>query len=165
MANLTKTLKRDEISILQVEHDFSVPLCLEVGKRLKIPIIADLHNITSEELVSANVLKRGSKMYKTFHKFLDEALSQTDLICTVSDYMANFLIKNFSLKKNKVIVVSPGGYPRTISLTKRKSNKVVFAGTVAYREHVDLFIKSIPWIKRVKSGVEFYITKFAIAQV
>ena len=37
--------------------------------------------------------------------------------------------------------------------------KVVYAGIVSYRKHVDLFVKSIPYVKGMKSDVAFYITK------
>jgi glycosyltransferase involved in cell wall biosynthesis len=39
-----------------------------------------------------------------------------------------------------------------------RNPKVVYSGLVSYREHVDLFVKSMPFIKRDVEGVEFYIT-------
>jgi len=52
----------------------------------------------------------------------------------------------------------PGGRPRTgeIALSKRRGDKVVYAGSLSYREHVDLFVRSVPFVRAKKGSVKFF---------
>ncbi|RJX15394.1 glycosyltransferase [Candidatus Bathyarchaeota archaeon] len=155
-----KILRKDQISVLQVEHDFSVPLCVKVGKRLKIPVIADIHNITPEELVSTGIIKKDDETYQELQKILNNFLNELDMVCVVSEYMAEYVKRNFSsVDKNKIVVVSHGASLKSSTCLEEASKKVVFSGTVTCREHVDLLVKSIPYISKSIFNVEFYITR------
>jgi hypothetical protein len=63
------------------------------------------------------------------------------------------------LVASKVSVIPPGGRLAHVNRENQNSlQKVVYAGLVAKREHVDLFVESIPKIAKAKTGVKFYIT-------
>jgi len=157
---LIKTLKEDRISALQIELDIAIPLGLEVKKRLGIPVVADVHNISAEELVSAGVVNRGERSYRYLQDLLRDSLGEVDTICVVSEYMAKYMKREYD--QQNVVLVPPAGslarHPMPSSDNADKS-KVVYAGTVSYREHVDLFVDSIVHVTRILPHVEFYITK------
>jgi glycosyltransferase involved in cell wall biosynthesis len=156
---MVELMRKDQISFLQVEHDFSLPLCLDVGKRLGIPVIADVHNITPEELVSAGVVAYNDNTYTKLQKLLSDVFGEVDLICVVNDYMSDYIVREYKLAKEKIIVVSPGAHLKNFRASFPNIKKVVFAGTVTYRENVELFVKSIPLITQEQPYVNFYITK------
>jgi glycosyltransferase involved in cell wall biosynthesis len=158
---LSKALKRDKISVLQVEHDFSIPGCLDAVNKLNIPIIAELHNISAEELVSGGILKQKDQEYKILQKQLGELLNEMNLVCVVSKYMAEYVKMNYSIDNNKTIVVSPGGLVNVPSSHdyERSNKKVIYSGMVTSREHVDLFVKSTPFITEKIPDASYHITK------
>ena len=77
----------------------------------------------------------------------------------VSELMAEYIRKVYGVRG--VTVVPPGGRVRGVSGNRKYEPpyKVIFAGSVTYRERVDLFVKSLPYVVRnLRSGLQAYIT-------
>jgi glycosyltransferase involved in cell wall biosynthesis len=157
---MCEVLSRDEVNAIQAEQDISLPLALKVGEELSIPVVADLHNISAEELVGAGVLMRDDEIYVELQRTIRECLLNADRVCVVSEVMKDYVRAHYDLPANKVFLVPPGGRLRhEMASHSRKRCKVVFSGTVSYREHVDLFVKSLPFILEDFSEAEFYATR------
>ena len=153
-------LTEDAVGAIQAEHDVTLPLALKLGKELEVPVIADLHNISAEELVATGVLRRGEETYVEFQHCMKEWLSNADFVCVVSEEMKQYVKSEYDVPNSRLLVVPPGGRSRHVRVNANsQSNKVVFSGTVSYREHVDLYVKSVPFIREKASDIEFYATR------
>lgn len=155
-----EALGRDEVNVIQAEQDISLPLALRLGDELGIPVVADLHNISAEELVGARILARNDKVYVELQRCVREYLSNVERVCVVSETMREYVRSHYDVPAGKILLVPPGGRLRNeIVARKQKDSKVVFSGTVSYREHVDLFVKSLPFILEEIPAAEFYATR------
>jgi len=154
---VAQILEKFEIDIIQAEQDAAVLPSLKAAKDLDIPVVADLHNILSEELVSAGVIKRKSREFRDLQMLIEKMLSQVDLSIVVSEKMQSYVASNYNL--SNVVVVPPGGRPRIQNLEERMPPfKVVYSGLVSYREHVDLFVRSMKYISRKFPSTNYFIT-------
>jgi glycosyltransferase involved in cell wall biosynthesis len=158
---MAKLLVKKGIDLIQVEQDAVLPLGVGLKKETGLPLIVDVHNVSSEELVAANVLERESNEFVAFQSTTKHLLSQADHVVVVSHSMQDYVVRNFGLSSVGVSVVPPGGRIKIdkAAIEKRdKPAKVVYAGLVAYRERVDLFVKSMPFVQRCNRDVQFFIT-------
>lgn len=156
---LCELLNKDGISAIQAEHDVTIPLALQLGDRLRVPVVADLHNISAEELVAASILENGDETYRELQSRMKEWLSRLDFVCVVSEEMQEYVKSEYHISGNKILVVPPGGRITRCKYVANPHGKVVYMGTVSYREHVDLYVRSIPSIRETTSEVEFYATR------
>lgn len=153
-------LIEDAVGAVQAEQDVTLPLALKLGEELGVPVIGDLHNISAEELVATGILRRGDKAYVEFQRCMKEWLSNVDFVCVVSEEMRQYVKSEYDIPNSRLLVVPPGGRQRRVRVTANSQNsKVVFSGTVSYREHVGLYVKSVPFIREKASDVEFYATQ------
>jgi glycosyltransferase involved in cell wall biosynthesis len=157
---MVKLLSKDKVDAVQAEQDVSLPLALKLGEELDLPVVADLHNISAEELVAAGVLERDDKVYSELQHRIGECLLGVDAVCVVSEAMRDYVRSTYDVPSNRILLVPPGGRPRCETVSpKQEGNKVVFSGTISYREHVDLFVRSLPLVKESVSEAEFYATR------
>lgn len=154
--------KKGTPQILIAEQDFALPTAVQVKKQTGLPLIVDLHNITSEELVACGSIKRNSAEFLKLQEILKINLAYANEVAVVSDLMKDYVHTNFGVPSAHVHVIPPGCNPSSVSshIVKRASNppKVVYSGLVAYREHVDLFVKSMPIVQEAIKNVKFFIT-------
>jgi glycosyltransferase involved in cell wall biosynthesis len=155
---IIKALKQSNAQIIQVEQDFAIPTAIEVKKKSGLPLIADLHNITSEELVASGAIKRDSNEFHKLQEMLKNNLAQVNEVIVVSNSMKDYIVTNYAIPPEHVHIVPPGGNSRELTKKVSAHPKVVYSGMVAYREYVDLFVKSMPLIKEKIEDAEFYIT-------
>jgi glycosyltransferase involved in cell wall biosynthesis len=155
---ITQILEKFEIDIIQAEQDIAIMPCLRATKDLDIPVVADIHNLLSEELASAGLIRRNDKEFENFQALTKKMLSQVDLSVVVSEEMQRYIASNYNIRAT--VVVPPGGRPRVQSLeTKVPPFKVVYSGLVSYREHVDLFVRSMKHISKEFSNAHYFITR------
>jgi glycosyltransferase involved in cell wall biosynthesis len=78
----------------------------------------------------------------------------------VSESMRSYIINNYSIMNKPIVVIPPSGaiIAKTSEITREPN--VVYAGMVNSREHVDLFAKSIPFLKQPAS---FFISNYGDA--
>jgi glycosyltransferase involved in cell wall biosynthesis len=158
--NVLRKLRDTSVDIIQGEQDVAVFPCIKLKESLQIPLVLSFHNVTSEELVAAGVISRESREFEALQQSMKDALCKVDLVVVVSDEMKQYVVSEYGLNKNSIIVVPPGGRRRVKKVgDKSLSPNVVYAGLVAYRERVELFVKSMPFVKLKKPDARFYITK------
>lgn len=160
VATASKTLKKIGVDMVQAEQDITLPMAVELKRKTGLPVLVDLHNITSEELVATGTITRGSSGFNRLQSAMEENLGMVDSVVVVSEKMKEYVIANYHLKPTKVVVVPPGGRTRINDVKKKLAPpKVIYSGLVAYREHVDLFVNSMPLVQKKLKSTEFYITK------
>lgn len=154
---IAQLLKRFEIDIIQAEQDVAVMPSLKAAKDIDIPVVADLHNITPEELISAGLIKRKDKEFKNLQMLMAKMLSQVDLSVVVSKEMQRYVASSYNIRK--IAVVPPGSRPRIQSFKKKVLPfKAVYSGLVSYREHVDLFIRSMKYVSKKFPNTNYFMT-------
>jgi len=158
---LAVLLMKNNIDLIQVEQDATLPIGIALKEETGLPLIADIHNISSEELVATGILKKKTEGFYVLQKATGSGLSKADHVFVVSEYMRDYVITNYGLNSANVSVAPPGGRPyvdKSVVAKRGKAGKVVYSGLVAYRERVDLFVKSMPFVMKEESEARFYIT-------
>lgn len=61
--SFAKLLIENGIDVIQVEQDAALPIGIGLKKATGLPLISDLHNITSEELVATGLLDQRSSRF------------------------------------------------------------------------------------------------------
>jgi len=91
---------------------------------------------------------------------MSQIVSSVDLTVSLSDAMREYVLSTYDAEPSRTVVVPPGGRVLLDEYVERPEPwKVVYAGIVSYRKHVDLFVRSIRYVKDMRSDVEFYITR------
>jgi len=148
-----------ELDLIQGEQEIAAAALINLESILSCPVIVDLHNIWPEELIVAGIIGRESKQYKILVDIERRIIESAGAIVCVSSYMRDYIAERYGADKNKTFIVEPGGTSRRVKPANRKKPpKAIYAGLVARREHVDLFIESIPYVLAKIRDAEFYIT-------
>lgn len=153
---IKKLLTDVQPDILQVEDHVMLNYMPDVSHA---KIVVDLHNLTSEELVSAGVIEKNGEEFQALQKLTKESLAAVHHVIVVSEAMETYVKETYDVPGKDITIVPPGGRPRLTHRAKRTfPPKVCYAGEVSYREHVDLYVKSAAYVLRQRPDVSFYIT-------
>lgn len=150
--------------IIQGEQEVGALAAIKVGKKKKIPIVSDIHNILPEELMVNGYIKPDGVVYNNMMKIENNIVNNSDGIIAVNEYMKEYLISKFNLDPQKIIILPPGGEKlfdekNTELKFQNKQKKVIFAGQVNQNAHVDLFLKSIPIVLKTHKNIKFLIAE------
>ncbi|RZD38580.1 MAG: hypothetical protein CXT78_14830 [Thaumarchaeota archaeon] len=164
---ISKSLEKSldaNIDIIQGEQEVAALASIKVGKKLGIPVTVDIHNIWPEELVTTGHIKRNSNVFKNLMNLEQEIVDNADHIIVVNDFMKNYVISNFKTDQNKLTIIPPGGEiiynnPEKINQSRFMNKKIIYSGLVNPREHVDLFIKSMPIISKKHLNTKFIVAE------
>jgi glycosyltransferase involved in cell wall biosynthesis len=145
-----------ELDVIQGEQEIPSMAAIRIAKKLNIPSIAHFHNVWAEEAIDIGLATKQDSTLKSLTK---QITSQADLIITPTPCMLEYFKQNYSPKR--VVYV-----PRGASLIKedrvdyRPPYRVVYSGTLAKHENVDLYVKAANLVnqEKPKLDVEFYIT-------
>ena len=149
--------------ILQGEQEVAALACIKIGKKIGVPVVVDIHNIWPEELVATGYLKRESNAFKNLMKLEKSIVENADGIISVNEFMKEYLISQFDADPHKISIIPPGGQvlfdiDEKLRL-KSQTKKVIYGGLVNPREHVDLFVKSMPYVYSKNPSTKFILSK------
>jgi glycosyltransferase involved in cell wall biosynthesis len=131
--------------------------CTSVSRKLNVPLIVDLHNCWPEEVASQNLCNRGDEIFERLRSVEQSIIDDADCITVVTDALKDYILKNYNACRKNVIVVPCGATQNSTLPPVNREKKVVYAGTLNFREHVDLFVKSIPLVKaKAKFSISDY---------
>jgi len=160
MFDLFEVLKQYQLDVVQAEQDNAALLLLPLRDKLDIPMVLDLHGIWPEELVAAGTISEGSREYATLQNIMQHVVANVDLVIALGEEMKRYLVSNYDSVSSKTVVAPPGGRPRIGEIQERSlPPKIIYAGTVTYRKHVDLFVESMPFIRNSQEKTTFFITR------
>jgi len=163
LANSIEKTLTEKPSIIQAEQEVAGLAVISVAKKFGSKAIVDLHNIWPEELVDSGYIKRDNKTFRNLMNIEKKIVEKADGIIAVNEYMKEYLLTKFDVDNNKIIVVPPAGevLSNNSDVMKKKSEekKIVYSGLVTSREHVDLFVKSIPYVKSKFPKTNFIISE------
>lgn len=158
-SKLSGIVSRLKLDILHAQQQIAALACIKLKHKLDIPIIADLHGSLAEEMIASGAMKRESEQVIAIMQLEREICSKSDAIVTISSEMKNYFIKMYQISNEKIVVV-PNPVELKVDCIEMISPpyKVVFSGMLTYRENIDLFIRSMPLVKKRFPQVEFHIT-------
>jgi glycosyltransferase involved in cell wall biosynthesis len=157
---LVSFFKKFDLDIIQAEQDNAALTLIPIRSKLGIPLVLDLHGIWPEELLAANAIKVGGSDWIDLQNLMQKIFSNVDLTVCLSKTMNDYVALNYGVDDRRTVVVPPGGRILQGEYIERFSPpKIVYAGMVSYRKHVDLFIKSMGLIKSARPDAQFYITQ------
>lgn len=150
--------------ILQGEQEVAALASIKIAKKLGISVVVDIHNIWPEELVSTGHLKRESDTFKNLMNLERFIVENADNVIVVNEFMRDYVVSNFNAERKKLTLIPPGGeviYQNYDELDKERfmHKKVVYAGLVNPREHVDLLIKSMPFVSSRYPDVKLIVAE------
>jgi len=156
--SLYHVVKNITLDVIQGEQEIASLASLKIGKKLGIPVISDLHNIWAEEVVASGIINRNDRQFETLQKLENEIVSGADMVAVVSKEMRQYVKNEYSAHGSRVVVV-PNGSRLRVQEAKYNDNpsKVVYTGLLAYREHLDLYIKSMPKVVQRFPLAKFYL--------
>jgi glycosyltransferase involved in cell wall biosynthesis len=157
--SLEHILSTDPPDLIHAVDNITVDWCLPVGEKLDIPTVVDLHNVAAEELVASGTIKRNASEFTRLQQANREHFARVNGILAVSDEMKTYLIKNYDVEDNHIAVVPHGGRLRPVKSFKLSSPSLIFSGLLTLRDHVDLFVQSMPFVSEAVPKAKFYITR------
>ena len=150
-----KILLKEKYDLIFAVQGISGLACGPLAKEMNIPLITELDNGWPEEAVANGFAHEGDKTFNQLKKYEQMIIDSSDKLVLISDFHKSLLQKNYSIKNDKMVVV-PGTAPIVTKNTEtRRDPNVIYTGTVHPRAHVDLFAKSI---KFVKNPANFFIS-------
>ncbi|MEM2143727.1 MAG: glycosyltransferase [Candidatus Jordarchaeaceae archaeon] len=154
-----KLIKKSDIDIVLGELEIASMALIKLRKSLEVPVITDIHGAWSEEMIAAHLIKENSRQAGIIRKFEKKIFQGADAVIVVSDDAKEFFKKFYDVPEKKMTVVPCGAFPRINEARKVENpSNIVFSGTVTYREHVDLLIKSMPYVLKEYPSAKLYIT-------
>jgi len=152
---LKKILVSTKFDILHAVQPIAGLACVKLSKELGLPLVSEFNNIWPEELVSQGLIKRHDATYERIKAIEKEVMDGSDTINVVSDFMKDYVVKNYSVNRNKIVVVPAAGPILTKAHNVNRKNNIVYAGMVNPRSNVQLFLNAIPYSD---SHSSFFIT-------
>lgn len=151
---ISKSIMKNKFDIIHAVQPVAAVACTLID-RSNISMVTDLHNIWSEELVLYDIIKKDDPIFSRLRRMEQNIINSSDSLTVVSDTMKSYILKNYSASANSIVVLPPAGYITDLELERERN--VVYAGMVSAREHVDLFAKSIQF---VKGQASFHISNY-----
>jgi glycosyltransferase involved in cell wall biosynthesis len=151
-------VKSCKIEVLQGEKEIASMAAAILGKRLGIPVVADIHGLLAEEAIQSGFLEKDSKEYLESRAFVSRVLHESDAVVVVSENLKYYLAKDFDIGNDEIFVVPNAGTPREVTRpSRRMPRKIVYAGILEPWERVDLAIASIPHVIKFHVMAKFFI--------
>jgi len=156
--NTLPLLIKEKLDLVQGEQEIPAMALLMMKEELKIPVVTDLLDLWVEEEILANRVKVGDIAYNSLRRFTKELLAKSDLILVGNNIVKRHVMATYEVESNKLIISPNAGAIRQEKRIKRnKKLRVIYAGTFERYEYVDLFIESIPYIRKEIPGIEILI--------
>lgn len=161
-SGLSDVLKKKTFDIIHAVQPHSAVACSTLCQQYHIPLVTDLHNIIEEELVAEGSARRGDDRCKWFHSIEQMILTTSSAVTVVSQQMKSYILENYTVPEDNIVVIPPAGPLLNLGQNITREQNVIYAGSVHPREHVDLFAKSIEY---VRSQASFFISSRVMGNV
>lgn len=148
-----------DVDVLQGEQQIASLAAVEAGRRLGLPVVADLHGVWSEELVATGSILRGGRAERNI-RALDSAIVQrANHVTVVSPQMQEYLVSELSADPSRISVVSNGALPQVASVpTRLNPSRLVFAGSLSAIQNIKLLLEAVSIVCESKPRVVLYLT-------
>jgi len=130
--DLVSAIRRHNIDILQAEQQVAAAAACLVGRSLKIPVIADIHNLWSAELLEEGAGRTGNNFVETVRDVERFIAREADGIFVPRDELKEYFVDQLRRNPNSIWILPTGGrrlssYPALNPLPYR----IIYAGSVS----------------------------------
>ncbi|MGA2876765.1 MAG: glycosyltransferase family 4 protein [Nitrososphaerales archaeon] len=159
MGEVVRAIDAFEPDIIQLEQDTAGLIAPALKRRTDSPIVMDFHGIRREESIASDQITQSSFFYKWLTKKAMDATTSADAVTVVSEEMRVYVMRFFDCDESKVYVVPNAAIPRLESKPFReRTNRVIFAGTVASRENIPLLAEALIDASNLNPSLEMRIS-------
>lgn len=152
---LNEILSKKKFDIIYAVQPIASLASATFAHKKNIPLITELNNIWPEEAIISGKIIRNDDTFSRLKSIEQRVIDESDGIVVVSEFMKKYIFENYSVK-NKPFAIQTSVGPILSKSEKPRKNNVVYAGMVNPRAHVDLFVKSIPFVKN--KNASFHIS-------
>lgn len=129
------------------------------GKKYKIPIVMYCLDLWPESLIAGGI-RRGSVVYKYFHRVSGKIYSQMDDILVTSKMFSGYLNKEFGIPEEKIKYL-PQYAEGIFEVSSVKENTYtvdfMFAGNIGVVQSVDTILKAASSLKKEYANIRWHI--------
>jgi len=148
-------LREKEVSLLQGEQDLAGLACVRAKQQLNLPVITDLHGIWVQEMGLNN---QNSNHRSVLLDIVSETVRQSDVVLVVSEKMKNYLTRTLGAKSTKIeILPNAAPLPTKVRVRRNKTPRILYVGSLEPIENVELYIRSVPYVRRKFPKANFYV--------
>jgi glycosyltransferase involved in cell wall biosynthesis len=156
--NLLPHLKNLGLDVLQGEQDIPSLACINLGKKLDVPVVAHIRNFWPEECVDIGLMKRDSSTYRVLHQLIGNIVEGADCVFTVSSYAKQFLKEEYEVG-TEIVEIPRGARPFNDNIDyAHRLPSAVYSGSISRHENLPLFVRSMPFVQTKLNDCAFYIT-------
>ncbi len=160
LEGIYKVVNKLDLDILQAEQQLASVACIRIGKKLRLPVVADFHGIWAEEMVASNLINYDDACYRTLFELEQEIACSADAVTVVSEEMEDYVENSFGASNDKVVLIPNAAFPRVENAkVVENPSKVIHSGTLHPWENVELFAKAMPFVLKRYSSARFYLTR------
>jgi len=153
-SGLRKVLEVEKFDILHAVQPIAALACIPIAKEFNIPLVTELCSSWPEYAVASEQIKNNDKTFSLLRNLEQNIIDLSNVIMVVSETQKLSFIETYSTGDTPIVVVQSGG-PIIDLLETRRKNNVVYAGSANPQSHVDLFARSIEF---VKNSASFFIS-------
>ena len=148
---LNEILNKKKFDMIYAVQPIASLASVTFAHEKNIPLITELNNIWPEEAIISGQIVRDDETFSRLKSIEQRVIDESDGIVVVSEFMKKYIFENYSVG-NKPFAIQTSVGPILEKSEKPRQNNVVYAGMVNPRAHVDLFIKSIPFVKNINAS-------------
>ena len=154
-----KALSGLDVDIVQGTQDVESLPYLLAARELGLPFVMDLHNLTSEEMLDAGLLRPGDALLARLRELERELVHGADVVVPVSEELAQFVREEYGVERGKIVVVRSGGRPVADEVGWEEPKRIVHAGMMVYRCWPGLLVKTMALTAKRRPGASFYTAR------
>ena len=148
-----------QLDVIQAEQELAGSILANNKDLFSIPIFYDIHGIWQEELVANNKIKYNSNKYKNIIQLEEFIINSMTSVFVVSEEMKTYVTNNYLINNKNIYVIPNAAFSRISDRSFEKfASKVCYAGSVTYREDMNLLLKSYQYIGSNRQNTQFYLS-------
>lgn len=156
---MEERLDPDAFDLLIAEQEFAALAAERFLAPRGVPYMADYQGVWADEAVAAGLLRRDSARYRYLRSVEATAFLKPPQLLVVSEEMKQYLVAEYSVPPDRIVVTPPGAFARLDRLPVRPAPpKVIWSGTVTPRENIDLFLRALPTVLTEFPDLQVHIT-------
>lgn len=156
---VSEVIRDFDPDVIQLEQELAGLMAPKIGRCTDAPVVMDYHGIWPEELVAAGRLSRRSFPYRWIMKIERAITESVDRVTVVSEEMKRYVMEYYGCNPSSVSVVPNAAIPWLESRQfKEKTDRIVYAGTVTWRENIQLLAEALISVGRMNPPPDIHVS-------
>jgi len=153
--NILPLIAKTKVDILHGDGSIPTAALLLTKKELEIPVVFDYPDLWAEEEALAERIREGGSVFRVLRSFVQEVVNGSDIVLVANEKVKQHMIEVYGVNQTKIGVCLNAGEIRPETKTVRNEiPRIIYAGNFERYEYVDLFIRSLQYLKEYMSSLE-----------